>query len=226
MNELQENKKLISFWDEFFKKVQPMTLKSEDAKVENDLDKYLKLLGDNCERVLDIGCGWGYGLIVAKLLGDKIKYGLGIDPSENGIHILNETCKLSGIEGLVGIAGTHEVLKENEDASFDGIICSNVLDVIPESTSNEVITEISRLLKPGGYFVLKFNFYLTEDLIQKIKMEKIGDNAYAIGGVLRGVNYTLDEWLSKFDGFELVEQSEYERIPNGPKDRVALLRKI
>lgn len=226
MNELHENKKLISFWDEFFKKVQPMTIKAEDAKIENDLDKYLKVVGDNCERILDLGCGWGYGLIVSKLLGNKVKYGLGIDPSGKAIKVLNETCKLSNIEGLVGKVGTHEILKEEPDASFDGIICFNVLDVIPDNTSNEVIKEIKRLLKPGGYFVFKVNFYLTEELIKRIKMEKIGDNAYAINGVLRGVNYTLDEWLKRFDGFELVEQSEYERIPNGPKDRVALLRKL
>lgn len=225
MNVKEENSKLIDFWNATFEKVKPMALKVEDFDLSIDFNRLLKHIGDTCNDVLDIGCGWGYGLFAAKLLGNKMTYGLGIDPSENAINVIEATCYESDIHGIDVKEGTHDLLSVYDDQSFDGIICSNTLDVIPESTSNEMIAEIKRLLKNEGFLLLKFNFYLTDALIEKIKMKKIGKNTYSVNGVLRGVNYTLDEWLKKFNEFEVIEQTEYARAINGPKDRVMLLKK-
>jgi ubiquinone/menaquinone biosynthesis C-methylase UbiE len=226
LNVSKANQDLKEFWNEWFKKLEPQKINPEDVKVGNELDQYLKELGDEAERVLDLGTGTGYGLINAKLLGQKIKYGLGVDPSENSINFVNETCKLSGIEGLDFKVGDHKSLEEIDNESFDGVICSNVLDVVPEETSLEMIHAIKRVLKPNGVFVLKINFYLTEELIQKIKMEEVAKNTYAMNGIIRGLNYTVDEWVERFAGFELVKTGEFERIPNGPKDRVLMFKKL
>jgi SAM-dependent methyltransferase len=226
MNENQMNIDLKQFWNNQFTKLEPTVIKTNEVKEENSLDKFLKYLGDHSEKILDIGTGSGYGLLTAKILGEKAKYGLGIDPSLNAINFLNKTCEMSDIKGICGQVGDHKILENELSESFDGIICSNVVDVVPEKTANEIIREIQRLLKPNGILVLKINFYLTEELIKKIKMEEVDTNAYAINGILRGVNYTLDEWINRFDGFEVIEREEYERIPNGPKDRVLLLRKL
>ncbi len=226
MNIKEENEKLISFWNQAFEQVKPMELKKEDAKVETEFDRLLKFMGDSCERLIDVGSGWGYCLILSKLMGNKIKEGIGLDASKHAIDVLNGTCEISNISGLKGIVGTHEVLKSYEDGSFDGVTSSNFLDVIPEETSDEAINEIKRIIKPNGYLLLKFNFYLTEEIIKSIKMDYAEKNTYKIGGVIRGVNHTTDEWLAKFDGFELIEKTEFERVKNGPKDRVILLKKI
>ncbi len=225
MNVNNENEKLIDFWNKAFEQVKPMTLKAEDFDISMDFHKLLKRLGDECHDVLDIGCGWGYGLFAAKLLGSKMTYGLGIDPSEYAINVIEESCYLSDIHGLEGRVGTHEILSVYDDASFDGMICSNTLDVIPEETSHAIIAEIKRLLKPDGLILLKFNFFLTDELIEKIGMKEIDKDAYAVNGILRGVNHTTAEWVSAFDGFEILEETTYPRVPNGPKDRVILLRK-
>lgn len=225
MNIKEENVKLINFWNEQFSKVQPMTLKAEDFPSDQDYIKQLKYVGDHAETVLDLGCGWGFGLIASKLLGDKIKKGIGLDPSEHAVHILLETCKQSKIEHVEGIVGTHEKLGSIESASIDGIICSNTLDVVPKETSDEIILEIKRLLKPHGLLLIKLNFLLTDEIITRIKMEEIAENTYQINGILRGLNYDLETWLSKFDGFEVIETTTFERIKDGPKDRVVLLRK-
>ncbi len=226
MNVKEENQKLVNYWNEAFEKIEPMLLQKEDVKVSNDFDRLLKQIGDQCSRVLDIGCGWGYCLLSSKLLGKKIIDGIGVDSSEHAIRILNGTCENSSIDGIKGVIGRHDILKQYEDQSFDGVICSNLLDVIPEVTSNEVIDEIKRLIKPKGLLLLKFNFYLTDEIINRIGMKEIEANTYTINGVLRGVNYTLDEWLTKFGGFELVEKTEFERVQTGPKDRVLLLKRI
>ena len=73
--------------------------------------------------------------------------------------------------------------------------------------------------------MIKLNFFLTDEIIARIKMEEIAEDTYQINGILRGLNYDLETWLSKFDGFELIESTTFERIKDGPKDRVILLRK-
>ena len=41
-----------------------------------------------------------------------------------------------------------------EPMSFDGVILSNVLDVVPKDISTTVIDDLERVLKPGGTFFL------------------------------------------------------------------------
>lgn len=220
-----ENKKLINFWDHQFEKVEPFQLTKSDIDVSQDFNRLLKYIADNSRYVIDLGCGWGYGLLTAKLLGNAIEEGIAIDPSIHAINIFNKSCEMSKINGLKGIVGTHELLSQYSDSHVDGLICSNVLDVVPLETSLEIIEQIIRVLKPNGLCLLKFNFYLTNEIIERIKMENIAANTYTINGIIRGLNYTTDEWIKRFKNFEIIEMAEYERIPQGPKDRLVLLKK-
>ncbi|MFP4479214.1 MAG: class I SAM-dependent methyltransferase, partial [Candidatus Izemoplasmatales bacterium] len=157
--------------------------------------------------------------------GERMKKGLGIDTSKKAIDYANETKKISNLRSLDFKLGNHHDLKNFKANGFDGVICSNVLDVVPYETSKEMIEAIDRILKPGGLLLIKLNFYLTEEMIQKIKMEKIGENTYSINGVLRGMNLNTDEWVSRFNHYQLLEVDEYQRIQKGPKDRILLLKK-
>ncbi len=226
MDEKKVTQNLLSFWNDFFKELKPQNIDINDLKISNRLDELLKFLGDNSTRVLDIGTGSGYCLMMSRVFGEKIEYGLGVDPSKNAIDFIKESCKLSKISNLEFLQGDHKYLKNLQDNSFDGIICSNVLDVVTPSTATEIIKEIDRLLKNEGYLLIKINFYLTKELIDRLKMEEIDENTYAINNVLRGVNLTQEQWLDKFPKYDLLESSQYERIKNGPKDRVFLLKKM
>ena len=216
---------LIEFWDRYFQEIQPMKIIKDEIKIESKLDEELKYIGDCSNHVLDIGCGLGTCLMSTKLWGSKIKTGVGIDPSYHAIHFANETVALSHIEGLSFIQGDHKRLKEYSDHTFDGIICSNTLDVIPTEISDAMIQEIDRLLKPGGYLLLKLNFYLDESLIEKLKMEPIGEQMYQINGVLRAVNRTTDFWIHQFHGMTLIKQEGYKRAPHLPDDRILVFSK-
>ena len=220
------NEDLQNFWNDEFKKLKSKKIIISEIKVESDLDKAIKFMGDNTNKLLDIGSGSGYALFNAKILGNRLSYGLGIDSSINAIKFAIETIKLSNIEGLDFKVADHNYLKKLKENSFDGIICSNVLDVIPKETANEIINEIKRLLKTNGYLLLKFNFYLTKEIIEKNKMKEIEKNTYTLNGVLRGVNSTIKEWLEKFQDFKIIKEAEYARVKNGPKDRVLLLKNI
>ncbi|MCF7924604.1 MAG: class I SAM-dependent methyltransferase [Candidatus Izimaplasma sp.] len=225
MNVKKLNSDLQNYWNNMFKKLKPEKINLSEVKVKNELDEAFEFMGNNARSILDIGAGSGYALFTAKILGTKLSYGLGIDTSENAIRFAKKTCELSKIKGLNFEVGNESYLSKLENEAFDGIICSNVLDVIPEETSKQIIADIARLLKPNGFLLLKFNFYLTKDLIERIKMERIEKNVFTLNGILRGVNYTTEEWIRKFKKFKVVKQSEYDRIKSGPKDRVILLQK-
>jgi ubiquinone/menaquinone biosynthesis C-methylase UbiE len=225
MNIKDENDKLINFWNHQFESMEPMELSKDYFPVGKDLNRLLKVVGDTSKRVIDVGSGWGYGIIATKLLGSMIEEGYALDPSQHALDAYHATLDKSHITGLKSLCGTHEELKAFADQTFDGVICSNVLDVVPLTTSMEIISEIKRLLKPQGLCLLKFNFFLDDALIERIHMKKIDEDTYIINGVIRGLNKTTDAWIEIFSDFQLLEKAEFERIPNGPKDRVLLLRK-
>jgi len=219
------NTDLQVFWDAFFQQYQAQKIEKSQAKVEHDLDLYIKEVGDRCAHILDLGCGSGYAILTASLLGEKMKTGLAVDPSKVAIETLEKTLELSNIEGIKTMVGTHEDLGQYQDQSFDGLLCSNVLDVVPLETSNAMIKEMDRLLRPGGLLMLKLNFLLTEDIIKRTNAEEIAPNTYTINGVLRSYNLSTEDWIARFENFTLLKQASYERIKNGPLDRFLLLEK-
>lgn len=219
------NQDLISFWDKQFERLEAEAINVEDLTVDNPLDEMLVDLGNQCERILDYGCGSGYGIFVSSLMGKHVKEGIGIDTSKHAIDFCKKTAQKSNIKNLSFIQGSEEVLDIYKDKPFDGIICSNVLDVIPYETSESLIQTLTDVLKKGGYFLLKINFYLTEALIEKIHMQALDERSYAMNGILRGVNLTNQVWIERFKGFDCIKTASYQRLKQGPKDRILLFRK-
>ncbi|MCB9498625.1 MAG: class I SAM-dependent methyltransferase [Bacillales bacterium] len=221
----KENAKLIEFWDQMFKDREPMAIEKSDFDENDKLIGYLKDLGNKSENIMDIGTGPGYALLAIATLLDKPKKLYGIDASASSILLAQETALKSGLKGIQFAQKNAEDLKEIPPLSYDLIICSNTLDVVPYDTSKAIIEEIKRILKKGGTLLLKINFYLNKELIERLKMEEIDKNTYTMNGIIRGMNLTNEEWIKRFSGFSLIKTDEYERIPNGPKDRIIILKK-
>ncbi|WP_439106568.1 methyltransferase domain-containing protein [Congregibacter sp.] len=113
------------------------------------------------QRVLDLGCGEGRHVIAACALDGMDA--VGVDLSLKDLATARE--RMAEFRGELGEAGS-EVRSENsamflllvgdalrlpfEDASFDAVICSEVLEHIPDYRN--ALAEISRVLKPGGRF--------------------------------------------------------------------------
>lgn len=92
-------------------------------------------------RVLDVGCGAGDYLRVAKEAGWEP---VGIDFDEKAIAM----ARLKGIEAHVG-----DLVSVNFPAdSFDAITMSNVIEHLPDPKS--VFAECLRILKPGGRLIM------------------------------------------------------------------------
>ena len=93
-------------------------------------------------KVLNIGVGSG------KLEGLLMQAGYSVaalDPDENAISKLASI----GIDAHTGVA---EHLPF-EDGSFDAVIASEVLEHLESDNCHQAISEIRRVLKPGGYFI-------------------------------------------------------------------------
>lgn len=221
----RQTEKIIGFWDKFFENYKPIKIDKSDLRVNTKLDRLLKTIGENSESILEVGVGTGYGLLTAALIDNKPKHIIGFDPSKTAVNIFKRTLELSGINGFNIVNEDHNYLSSLPDESFDSIIALNVLDVVEEEVSNFIINQAKRILKPEGYFLLKLNFYLTPELIRKIDFVELSENVYTLNGVIRSINYTVNEWVRKFIGFEVVEEIEIERSPKGLKDRCLLLQK-
>lgn len=216
--------KSIEFWNEHFKNLQTFKIQKSDIVLDTALDECLKFIGDNCENVIDIGCGDGICLMEIALIGEGIKSGLGIDSSINAIKTAKEIVNLSKIDSIRFEVGDETALSKIKSQSYDGIFCSNFLDVIPANIGDKVIKEMKRIIKSKGYILLKFNFFLTPLLIEKLKMVEIEKNTYSMNGVIRAVNRSTEEWISLFEGFKVLKIDEFERVPSMPKDRLILLQ--
>ncbi|PKK99927.1 MAG: hypothetical protein CVV56_08735 [Tenericutes bacterium HGW-Tenericutes-1] len=222
---MNHKENVVQYWDSYFKDSEPLKINPNEVKVEHTFDAFLKQIGDTCQDVLDVGCGMGTSLMGAKCLGSTIKSGVGFDASKHAISFANQTVKLSGITGLSFYSQDESFLKTLEDASFDGMICSNFLDVISKELSESIIQEIKRVLKPNGLLLLKLNFFLDISLIEKLNMELIDENTYQMKGVIRSYNLSTEAWIERFDGFDVLTIDGYQRAPHLPKDRILLLKK-
>lgn len=96
--------------------------------------------------VLDVGCAGGFLAEALSRKGAKVS---GIDPADRAIAAAQAHAKAEGlnIDYRVGIG---ESLPW-PDNSFDAVTCVDVLEHV--SSVDQVISEVVRILRPGGWFL-------------------------------------------------------------------------
>lgn len=172
------------FWNKEYSECKPVDLRTLTLTVEPTFDACLLLFGEKTKRVCDFGCGTG------DILFQYAQYypghsGVGIDESETGISFANQTAKLSNYNNYKFMVGNIDTLSKFKDGEFDGIILSNVLDVMPEKISNEAVQALNRVLKDQGYWFIKLNPFYSRDEIKDMNYKEIGMHMYVENGVLR-----------------------------------------
>lgn len=103
------------------------------------------------DRVLDLGCGEGRHAITAYLEGAV--HIVGLDLSSNDLNTAKERFRDFAVDDenrSVAFLRASGLQLPFADASFDKVICAEVLEHIPDCQS--VLDEIRRVLKPGGVF--------------------------------------------------------------------------
>ena len=142
--------------------------------IQSDQIKYL----ENQKPVgLDLGCGTGRNLVAMCELGIN---SFGFDLSPVAINFANDWLKTKKLKANLSHGDISRLPFTNE--FFDFVICHGVLDHMTQKTRAEGLIEVSRILKPGGFFFFS--------LISK------KDSAFSYGSFLES-----DTWLIK-DGFE------------------------
>ena len=122
------------------------------------------LLADFNQRgiLFDIGCGLGYWL---ETLGKDFKLGVGL---EYDMAALRDNC-CRGLTRMVRGSADKIPLQEK---SVDLVICSEVLEHLPDGVDIETLTEMGRILKPGGRLLITVP--ALEGINSRTKMRNLG----------------------------------------------------
>ena len=221
MNEktLQDNQNLIEFWDKVF------TLSDEDregarqegAEIWKEMAPSEKLfraaasLADR-KKVLDYGCGNGWaGIIAAKSGCPDVT---AADMAPGAVRSGDFYASVCGAEGQVhAVTIDPNWLECIPAGTYDGLICSNVLDVVPPETAEGILRELARVAVPCAAVIIGLNFYLTpETAAQKGTELEDGCKLYE-NGVLRLVSRSDEEWERIFAPFFTVDHLEHFAWP-------------
>lgn len=99
--------------------------------------------------VLDYGCGPGF--LTEKLLARRV-HCYGIDSSPKAVELVNQ--KFQNVANWMGAVAVSDPSAPFPDASFDVITCLETLEHLLEERLPVVVSELYRLLKPGGVALL------------------------------------------------------------------------
>jgi len=102
--------------------------------------------GNLIHRVLEVGCG--FGLTLCKFPKDVLV--VGTDISWNAAKLLHQTCVNQGRRAVICVNDSVGHLPF--DTEFDVIICSHVLEHVPDDVS--LLCELRRLIAPTGAVLL------------------------------------------------------------------------
>ena len=149
MNEatIKEFEKLSAYWNEALAfEGRPLA----NGYVEDDwwricpssklIEAIKRLKGSN--KVLDYGAGSGWASIAAVKCG--VNNILAVDTAENSAKMVGYYAKAFGVDKEITpqLIDSEWLIKE-DDESYDGIICSNVLDVIPLEMMEESLANLA-----------------------------------------------------------------------------------
>lgn len=200
----KENKDLQVFWDSFFEGAEPEPIDDkwiEDETFNSTILKYVK----EDSNVLDYGCGTGWALIeIARTA--PFNNGIGIDTGVNAIKYATGCVEKSGDKNLTFITGDQTSL-DGYKQYFDVAVSFNVIDVLPDDITREVLSSIKNSLKPGGVVLIGINPDFPKDLLEKMGYVFKGGYMFK-DDILRGNDKTLEQWESLLkDYFTLVEST-------------------
>jgi ubiquinone/menaquinone biosynthesis C-methylase UbiE len=103
--------------------------------------------------ILDLGCG-DASMILPMLTPSRVNHYVGCDLSQPALDIAHQALETKEIPHQLICDDMLQVATEQKDASFDLIFSSYALHHLNAHRKELIIEEISRILVPGGRFVL------------------------------------------------------------------------
>ncbi len=196
------NSDLVEFWNEAIKLPEDYKEQVKNSSDNSVMDLVpaqklfdaVKELG-SCKKVLDYGCGSGWGAFVAASSGckDVLAVDLGQDIIDS-LRFYAEVLKLDVKSEVID----ENWIKSAPSMTYDGLICSNVLDVVPLETAEMIIKEMARITTSNAKIVIGLNFYMSEEMASKRKIELVDGMYLFVNNVLRLSSLSDDEWKNIF----------------------------
>ena len=202
-NVRQDYETLLAHWDRAFS-VSPEQ-EPDPEEDWKDLAPSVKLreaaasLG-RCRNLLDYGCGSGWaGVIAAKSGCPRV---VCADPAPGAARAAERCAERFGVSDRVeALAISDAWLAAQPAGSFDGLVCSNVLDVVPPEMAGDILRNAARVLVPGSPVVVGLNFYMPPEAAEKRGTPLADGVKLYVSGVLRLVSRTDDQWREIFSRY-------------------------
>lgn len=226
---LQDNRALLRFWDQAFAipEEEKEAARREGAGGWEELAPSEKLLRAVCalggrKKALDYGCGNGWAAIAAAKSGCPDV--TAADPAPNAVETVRFLAELlDAAERVRPVCGGVDWLRSLPAECFDGLICSNVLDIVPPETAGELLAELARVVTADAQVFVGLNYYLSPEAAAEKGLPLVDGRLY-LDGVLRLVSRTDEEWAALFAPFFTVESLAYFAWPGEPEEKRRLFR--
>lgn len=227
----QDNATLIDHWSRAFSETAgetPAAADVPDWKTIAPSEKLLRAAASlgGCQRALDYGCGSAWAAIIAAKSGCPDV--TAADAAPGAITAAKARAALYGVQNCVHpVCVALNWLETIPANTYDGLICSNVLDVVPPQTAADMLRAFVEITTPDATVVIGLNFYLSpEAAAQRGVMLADGSRLYQ-NGVLRLVSRTDEAWAAQFAPYFTVERLEHFAWPGEPREtrRLFYLRK-
>ena len=226
----RDNQALLEFWDRFFAipEGEKEAARREGVGEWKELAPSEKLLRAVCElggrkKVLDYGCGNGWAAIAAAKSGCPEV--TAADPAPHAAEAADFLAGLFGVsEQVRPVCCGGDWLKSVPDETYDGLICSNVLDVIPAETAEEILREMARVVTPDAEIVVGLNYFISQESAAEKGLSLLDDRLLYQDGGLRLVSRTDEEWAALFAPFFTVEGLENFAWPGETEEKRRLFR--
>ena len=147
-------------------------------------------------KVLDIGCGGGFTCEFLALRGAQVT---GIDLSTACVQAARQHADQVGLEIVYKQAQAEQL--PFDDDSFDAVFCVDVLEHVEDLS--QTIAEISRVLKPSGWFCF--------DTINRTWQSKLV-MIWLLENTLRQIPPGVHDWQKFITPAELLELLEQQQM--------------
>ena len=177
-------------------------------------------------RVLDYGCGQGWGALAAAKLGCSDV--TAVDMAESAVELVKVFAKAFKVDDVIKAEAIDEKwLASQPDESYDVFLCSNVIDVVPLEIAEDILDNAARVLKKGGKAVIGLNFYMAPETAKEKGLETKDDRYLYDNGILRLILISDEEWTEIIGKRFTVEKLDHFAWPGESKEgrRLFLLRK-
>lgn len=193
MNDLE---RLVKYWNQAFSVNLDEEMNQDYKELAPSLKLYeaLKELSKK-KNILDYGTGHGFAsIIMAKENDTNIT---AVDMAPNAIKMASKLAQFYQVPSI-----NFKVIQENDlnhyDTIYDGIFCSNVLDVIPLEITRNILEYFSKVTSKDASIVIGLNYYLDLSEYKTNERTKVNPPYFYIDGVLRLMSKTDEEWIEIF----------------------------